>query len=213
MDHLLNDKPMPPERPATIDRSIQPLALLLLLAMAAILFFVGLGSIGLTDRDEGRNAEAGREMYETGNYISPTFNYEPRFAKPVFVYWLMTLSYHVFGVSEFAARFPSALFGMGLILLQYLFLTRCRGPVIGLFGAAMLLLNIEIIGLGRMALTDSVLIFFTTLSLYGFWLGLNGSGRARHYMWLFYIGMALGTLTKGPIGFLIPLLAVDCPSI
>ena len=208
MDHLLNDKPMPPERPATIDRSIQPLALLLLLAMAAILFFVGLGSIGLTDRDEGRNAEAGREMYETGNYISPTFNYEPRFAKPVFVYWLMTLSYHVFGVSEFAARFPSALFGMGLILLQYLFLTRCRGPVIGLFGAAMLLLNIEIIGLGRMALTDSVLIFFTTLSLYGFWLGLNGSGRARHYMWLFYIGMALGTLTKGPIGFLIPLLAV-----
>ena len=63
--------------------------------LAAVLFFVGLGSLGLTDRDEGRNAEAGREMYETGNYISPTFNYEPRFAKPVFVYWLMSLSYHV----------------------------------------------------------------------------------------------------------------------
>ena len=63
------------QTPASVDRSIQPLALVLLLAMAAVLFFVGLGSLGLTDRDEGRNAEAGREMFETGNYISPTFNY------------------------------------------------------------------------------------------------------------------------------------------
>lgn len=196
------------QTPAPIDRSIHPVTLVVLLALAAVLFFVGLGSLGLTDRDEGRNAEAGREMFETGNYISPTFNYEPRFAKPVFVYWLMTASYHVFGVSEFAARFPSALFGLGLILLQYLFLTRCRGPVIGLFGAAMLLLNLEIIGLSRMALTDSVLIFFTTLSLYGFWLGLYGEGHERHSIWFFYIGMALATLTKGPIGFLIPMLAV-----
>ena len=196
------------QTPAPIDRSIQPVTLVVLLALAAVLFFVGLGSLGLTDRDEGRNAEAGRGMFETGNYISPTFNYEPRFAKPVLVYWLMTLSYHAFGVSEFAARFPSALFGIGLILLQYLFLTRCRGPVIGLFGAAMLLLNLEIIGLSRMALTDSVLIFFTTLSLYGFWLGLHGEGRERHFIWFFYIGMALATLTKGPIGFFIPLLAV-----
>jgi 4-amino-4-deoxy-L-arabinose transferase-like glycosyltransferase len=206
MESHLNGQPSATR--AQADRSIQPLTLMLVLAMAAVLFFVGLGATGLTDRDEGRNAEAGREMYETGNYISPTFNYEPRFAKPVFVYWLMSLSYHAFGVNEFAARFPSAVFGLGLILLQYLFLTRCRGPVIGLFGAAMLLLNLEIVGLGRMALTDSVLIFFTTLSLYGFWLGLYGTGRERHYMWLLYIGMALGTLTKGPIGFLIPLLAV-----
>ena len=208
MEPQMNGEVPSLQTPAPIDRSIQPVTLVVLLALAAVLFFVGLGSLGLTDRDEGRNAEAGREMFETGNYISPTFNYEPRFAKPVFVYWLMTASYHLFGVSEFAARFPSALFGLGLILLQYLFLTRCRGPVIGLFGAAMLLLNLEIIGLSRMALTDSVLIFFTTLSLYGFWLGLYGEGRERHCIWLFYIGMALATLTKGPIGFLIPLLAV-----
>ena len=165
MEPLLNGQPSPPQALIPVDRSIQSPTLILLLAMAAVLFFVGLGSTGLTDRDEGRNAEAGREMYETGDYVSPTFNYEPRFAKPVFVYWLMSLSYHAFGVNEFAARFPSALFGLGLIFLQYLFLTRCRGPVMGLFGAAMLLLNFEIIGLGRMALTDSVLIFFTTLSL------------------------------------------------
>ena len=111
MESHLNGQPSATQAPAQADRSIQPLTLMLVLAMAAVLFFVGLGATGLTDRDEGRNAEAGREMYETGDYISPTFNYEPRFAKPVFVYWLMSLSYHAFGVNEFAARFPSALFG------------------------------------------------------------------------------------------------------
>jgi len=180
--------------------------LVILLCLGGLLFFSGLGSMGLTDRDEGRNAEAGREMFETGDWITPTFNYELRVAKPVFLYWLMSASYRLFGVNEFAARFPSALFGVASILLQYLVLTRLRGPLIGLVGGLMLLLNIEIIGLGRMALTDSVLIFFTTLSLYGFWMGLHGEGRERHFVWLFYVGMALAMLTKGPVGVILPFL-------
>ncbi|MGZ8385516.1 MAG: ArnT family glycosyltransferase [Nitrospira sp.] len=186
--------------------SPQPIQLLLLLLLSGLLFFTGLGSMGLTDRDEGRNAEAGREMFASGDFVTPTFNGELRVAKPVFVYWLMTMSYHVFGVSEFAARAPSALFGVGLIVMHYLFLTRQRGPTVGLFGALMLLLNIEVLALGRMAITDSVLIFFTTLSLYGFWLGLHEPGRGRHWIWAFYAGMAMATLTKGPVGFAVPLI-------
>lgn len=186
--------------------SPQPVHLLLLLLLSGLLFFVGLGSMGLTDRDEGRNAEAGREMFVSGDLITPTFNGELRVAKPVFVYWLMTLSYHVFGVNEFAARAPSAFFGVALIAMHYLFLSRLRGPTVGLIGALMLLLNIEILALGRMAITDSVLIFFTTLSLYGFWLGLHEQGAGRHWIWGFYAGMALATLTKGPVGFAVPLI-------
>ena len=187
----------------------QALLILALLALSGLLFFLGLGDMGLTDRDEGRNAEAGREMFESGDRLTPTFNYELRVAKPVFLYWLMDLSYRLFGVNEFAARFPSALFGVGLILLQYVFLTYVRDRTIALFGALMLLLNIEILGLGRMALTDSVLIFFTTSSLYGFWLGLHGEGPVRRWIWVFYIGMALATLTKGPVGFIVPLIAAS----
>lgn len=197
-----------PQPPPAMDRTpSQPLQLLLLLLLSCLLFFLNLGSMGLTDRDEGRNAEAGREMFASGDLVTPTFNGELRVAKPVFVYWLMTLSYHVFGVSEFAARAPSALFGVALILMQYLFLSRLRGPTVGLFSALMLLLNIEMLALGRMAITDSVLIFFTTLSLYGFWLGIHESGRGRHWIWAFYAGMALATLTKGPVGFAVPLIA------
>ena len=179
----------------------------ILLALSGLLFFAGLGDVGLTDRDEGRNAEAGREMFASGDLVTPTFNGELRVTKPVFVYWLMTLSYHVLGVNEFAARTPSALFGVALILMHFLFLSRLRGPAVGFSGALMLLLNIEMLALGRMAITDSVLIFFTTLSLYGFWLGLHEPGRGRHWMWGFYIGMAFATLTKGPVGFLVPLVA------
>jgi 4-amino-4-deoxy-L-arabinose transferase-like glycosyltransferase len=182
--------------------------LTILILLAGLLFFLGLGSMGLTDRDEGRNAEAGREMLETGNWVSPTFNYEPRFAKPVLVYWLMSLSYRWFGVDEFSARLPSAAFGLALILLQYLFLNRFCGPTVALFGALMLLLNIEIIGLSRMVLTDSVLIFFTTLSLFSFWLGVHGRDNERWWRWMFYIGMAIATLAKGPVGFLVPLVTV-----
>lgn len=177
-----------------------------LLALSGLLFFAGLGDMGLTDRDEGRNAEAGREMFASGDLVTPTFNGELRVAKPVFVYWLMTLSYHALGVSEFAARTPSALFGVLLILMHFLFLSRLRGPTVGFYGAIMLLLNIEMLALGRMAITDSVLIFFTTLSLYGFWLGLHEPGAGRHWIWGFYVGMAAATLTKGPVGFLVPLL-------
>jgi 4-amino-4-deoxy-L-arabinose transferase-like glycosyltransferase len=190
----------------TIDRTpSQPVTLLVLLALSGLLFFLGLGDMGLTDRDEGRNAGAGREMFASGDLLTPTFNGELRVAKPVFVYWLMTMSYHVFGVSEFAARVPSALFGVALIVMQYLFLSRLCGQAVGLLGALMLLLNVEMLVLGRMAITDSVLIFFTTLSLYGFWLGLHGTGSGRHWIWGFYVGMALATLTKGPVGLAVPL--------
>jgi 4-amino-4-deoxy-L-arabinose transferase-like glycosyltransferase len=190
----------------TTDRSPHALILLALLLLSGLLFFLGLGDMGLTDRDEGRNAEAGREMFESGDRLTPTFNGELRVAKPVFLYWLMEQSYRLFGVNEFAARFPSALFGVGLILMHYLFLVHQRDRTIALFGGLMLLLNLEILGLGRMALTDSILIFFTTASLYGFWLGLHGEKGARRWIWMFYVGMAIATLTKGPVGFALPLI-------
>ncbi len=180
----------------------------LLLALCGILFFWNLGALGLTDRDEGRNAEAGREMLETGDWMSPTFNYEPRYAKPVLVYWLMSASYKTLGVSEFAARFPSALFGLGLVLMLYLFLTRLRDANTGLLGALMLALNLQMIGLNRMALTDSVLIFFTTLSLFAFWLGFQTTRERRPWMWICYAAMGIATLAKGPVGFLVPLIVV-----
>lgn len=185
--------------------------LALLLALCALLFFLGLGTLGLTDRDEGSNAEAAREMVESGDWITPTLNGAPRFAKPVFLYWLISGSYLAFGVSEFTARLPSALFGTALVLMQYAFASRLLGPAVGFRAALMLLLNFEVLAIGRMVLTDMVLIFFTTLSIFSFFLAASppaGEGKTKRWYWGFYIGMGLATLTKGPIGIAVPLLAV-----
>jgi 4-amino-4-deoxy-L-arabinose transferase-like glycosyltransferase len=181
---------------------------ILLLVLCALLFFLGLGALGLTDRDEGSNAEAAREMVESGDWLTPTLNGTPRFAKPILIYWLIAGSYLVFGVSEFAARLPSALFGTLLVLMQYAFATRLLGPTVGFRAALMLLLNFEVLAIGRMVLTDMVLVFFTTLSIFSFFLAMEGEGRSKRWYWGFYVGMALATLTKGPVGVLVPLLAV-----
>src|SRR5438876_5366275 len=81
----------------------------LLLATAAILSLPRLGDISLWDMDEGLNAEAAREMYESGNWVVPKFNFQLRDSKPALLYWLQAGCYRLFGVNEFAARFPSVL--------------------------------------------------------------------------------------------------------
>lgn len=174
--------------------------------MASLLLFLNLGQLGLMDRDEGSNAEAAREMVANGDWVTPQLNGEPLFTKPVLTYWLISGAYRLFGVSEFSARVPSALCTAILILLQYWFLSSTRGAFIGLVGGLILLLNLEMVVIGRMALADSVLILCTTASLFGFWMGLHGEGKQRHAFLIFYVGMAVGTLAKGPVGLAVPLL-------
>src|SRR5262245_34114014 len=79
----------------------------LLLAVTAALCLPNLGGPSLWDIDEGNNAEAAREMFESGNWVVPTFNGQLRVDKPVLLYWLQLGAYQVFGVNEWAARFPS----------------------------------------------------------------------------------------------------------
>jgi 4-amino-4-deoxy-L-arabinose transferase-like glycosyltransferase len=180
---------------------------LFLLAAAILLLFLNLGNLGFIDPDEGGNAETAREMVESGDWTTPTLNGEPRFSTSPFVYWIISAAYRVLGLSEIAARAPSAVCMATLILLQYWFLTSTRGTFIALVGSLVLLLNIEMVAIGRLALTDSTLILFTTVSLYAFWRGLHGEGMQRHAFLVFYVGMAIGMLTKGLIGVVVPLLS------
>src|SRR5947209_18849679 len=106
-----------------------------LLAAAGVwLFFVNLGGASLWDLDEGRNTVAALEMLESGNWIVPTFNNVLRVDKPALLYWLQAGAYHVFGVTEFAARLPSALAALLTVLLAYELGRRMFGPVTGLVG-------------------------------------------------------------------------------
>ena len=83
-------------------------------------FFAGLGRGAIGDSDEAFYAEAAREMVASGDWLTPYYNYELRFQKPILFYWLVSIAYKAAGVGEAAARFPSALSGLGLALLTYL---------------------------------------------------------------------------------------------
>ncbi len=78
--------------------------LFVLLALAAVPYFLNLGATSIIDSNEAFYTETPREMIESGNYISPTFNYEPRLNKPPLSYWAVAASYHIAGVSLASAR-------------------------------------------------------------------------------------------------------------
>jgi 4-amino-4-deoxy-L-arabinose transferase-like glycosyltransferase len=187
-----------------------------ILGLACFLtFFAGLGRAAISDSDEAFYAEAAREMIESGDWLTPCYNYEPRFQKPILYYWLAAGTFLVAGANEAAARFPSALAGLGLTLLTYAcgrrwFTTRA-GFVAGLVVAT----NFGYFFIGRLALPDLPLAFFITLSS---WSAIEvlrvpdapAAPRARRrWLLLAAVGAALGVLTKGPVGVALPALVAS----
>ena len=174
----------------------------LLMAAHCLMTLPNLGAHTLWDMDEGVNAEAAREMLESGNWITPYYNYEIRTAKPVLLYWLQATSYLVFGVNEFAARFPAAVCGLGTVLLTYELGRRLFSRSTGLLAGLALGSCIEFCIISHAATPDAPLLFFTTLTFYLYWRGSENGGR----WWFAPAGAAAGLamLTKGPVGFVLP---------
>jgi 4-amino-4-deoxy-L-arabinose transferase-like glycosyltransferase len=184
-------------------------AVALLLLLSSILFFYRLGSLSLFDADEPAFAEAAREMLLSGDLVTPHFNFQPRFDKPILFYWLIGLAYNTFGITEFAARFWSAAFATGLTLSIYLFgrgVLNRRGALIAALAFAT---NLETAVLARLAVTDMALAFFMAWALFGFFRAGRATGSHNHgFLFGGYAATGLAVLTKGPIGLLIPLLVV-----
>ncbi|MBI5184027.1 MAG: glycosyltransferase family 39 protein [Nitrospinae bacterium] len=180
-------------------------ALFLILLITFPLFFFNLGGIGLTDRDEGSFSEATREMVETGDWLTPHFNYNNRFDKPVLIYYIMALSYRIFGINEFGARFHSAFFGTLLIFLVFFFVKSLKGVRTALLSSLILASNLAIVTLSRVAITDMVLVFLITAALFSFYRALWVN---RKWSWGFYIFSALAFLIKGPVGVIVPILVI-----
>jgi 4-amino-4-deoxy-L-arabinose transferase-like glycosyltransferase len=184
----------------------------LIVGVAAILHFPNLGAHSLWDVDECINAEAGREMYVSGDWVVPRFNFRLRDAKPAMLYWLQSMAYAAFGVNEFAARFPSALAGTIAMLLVYelgrrLFsaATGCLASII--FGSAVLVCVIH-----HAATPDAILLCSIVLVMLAFWSGYapeSGDGPPRR-SWYVPVGAACGlaTLAKGPIGVVLPVAVI-----
>lgn len=177
-----------------------------LLLIASFLFFFKLGSVYLFDVDEAVFSEATREMIETGDWITPQYNYVNRYDKPILFYWMMAISYRLFGINEFGARFASAVMGVALVWMTYSFVRSIRSARAGFISALILATSIEMIGLAHSAITDMTLTFFVSLALFGFFKGYAATEpeEKRWGYWGCFVGMALAVLTKGLIGIVFP---------
>ncbi len=203
------------------------LSILWLLLIGWLAFGWNLGSTGLVDETEPLFAEAARQMTVTGDWITPFFNGETRFDKPILIYWLMAIAYKILGVNSWAVRLPSALSAFGLMGLVFYTLwsfgvvspnqfqskldsnthqTRRYWLCAGI-GSALTALNAVTIVWARIGSADLLLTGCIDGALLSFFIGYTQPTKpklqARWYL-VFYVLIALAILTKGPVGIVLP---------
>jgi 4-amino-4-deoxy-L-arabinose transferase-like glycosyltransferase len=180
-----------------------------LLLLAALTFFAGLGRGAITDSDEAFYAESSREMVASGDWLTPHYNYEKRFQKPILYYWLTSATYLVTGASELGARLWAALAGVGLVLVTAACGRRWYDETTGLLAGAIVATNFGYFSIGRMALPDLPLTFLITLSIWAAFVSTLESERSpRKFVVLAALGLGLGFLMKGPVGLIIPAIVI-----
>ena len=180
-----------------------------LLLLAALTFFAGLGRGAITDSDEAFYAESSREMVASGDWVTPYYNYEPRFQKPVLYYWLTSATYLATGATETGARLWAALAGVGLVLVTAACGRRWYDETTGLLAAAIVATNFGYFSIGRMALPDLPLTFCITLAIWAALVStLEQERSTRKFVILAALGLGLGFLMKGPVGIIIPALVI-----
>ena len=183
--------------------------------VCALTFFTGLGCPAVTDSDEAFYAQAAREMVEHDDWLTPHYNGEVRFEKPVLYYWLAAAAYVVAGVSPAASRIPSALAGIGLALLAYACARRWYDGRTALLAGIITATSFGYVAMARQALPDLPLAFFVTLTTWGAIVGLRVEPRrvgehpaADRWLIAAAAGAAGAFLVKGPVGLVLPAVVV-----
>ncbi len=188
--------------------------------LAVFTYFFGL-TIPLLGPDEARYAQVAREMFERGDWITPTLGGFNWFEKPALLYWLEIASFHVFGVNEFAARFGPAIFGLGTVLSLWILgrsltstaaLPKRFPTTIALIASS----TLGIVAFAHGASFDIIVTFPITAAMAGFfvWHFKNESNSGERdpavsaSLVLFYVFIGVALLAKGLIGAVFPLAIV-----
>jgi 4-amino-4-deoxy-L-arabinose transferase-like glycosyltransferase len=182
------------------------------------LTFYRLGACGICKGNEAVEAVFIQQMVERGKLLFPAVNGGSPMYKPPLFHWTATALDHVVGwrkVTPFNFRMPAALYAVGGVALAMLFAYGVIGGDGAILAGLILLSAHQYIRLGRMGRVDIALTFFETLTLFGFWWWLEGlpefGARSRSRAAMIYvaaIAMGLAVLSKGPVGALLPGLAI-----
>ena len=183
---------------------INPIHLWTLLIAALLIRLLSLGTYPLMDTTEARYGEMARLMVETGNWLTPQFDYGvPFWGKPPLFTWMSASGIELLGVNEFAVRTPHWLAGVLVIVLMAWFARR-QG-----YDALVTALVLATCGLFSIAagavMTDMALTLGMTLAMLGFYLCWLGE---RRWGYIGFVGLAIGLLAKGPVVLVLVGLAV-----
>ena len=181
-----------------------------IIILSGILFFIPfLGRVHLFDWDEINFAESAREMIVTGNYHRVQINFQPFWEKPPFFFWLQAGAMKVFGVNEFAARFPNAIFGIITLVTFFLIGKKYNSPRFGFIWAISYLGTFLPHLYFKSGIIDPVFNYFIFLGVYFMYLDLSGKYYVNKYLYVALAGLFIGlaTLTKGPVGLLVFLIS------
>jgi len=182
--------------------------LLLLLAIGGVLFFLELGRLSLTEPDEGRNAEVAREMIVMHDWITPHYDSLPYLDKPAVFFWLVAASFRLFGISEWAARLPSALAALATMVLVWVLARAMFGDGCALRAAVVFASCPLVLFFARVVIFDMTLTLLVTVTMTAFWLSRNPGPRQHLLQYAMFVAAGIATITKGPVGFLLPLLGI-----
>lgn len=185
--------------PAKAQENILP-NLLIFLAIVLLARLMSLGIYPLMDTTEARYGEMARKMVETGNWLQPQFDYGvPFWGKPPLSFWGSAGTMLLCGINEFGARLAPylATLGIGLCFMLWPFQGKRKEQavacIIVLFTSAM-----GFVSAGAV-MTDAFLAFGTTLAMISFYRAMEDEAPARVWGYLFFLGLAIGLLSKGPL--------------
>jgi len=183
---------------------------LILLLLGALLFLPFLGNAPLFDWDEINFAESAREMIVTGNYSRVQINFQPFWEKPPLFLWLQVLSMKAFGINEYAARFPNAIFGIITLLTLFEIGKELRSARFGFLCAICMCGSFLPLIYFKSGIIDPVFNYFIFTSIWFLSRSIKNYGNKSASRHSLYAGLLIGLaiLTKGPVGLLLMLLTV-----
>lgn len=171
---------------------------LMILATVMLSRFIGMALFPFADTTEPRYAEITRLMVETGDWITPWFEPGvPFWAKPPLSFWAQAAAIKLFGVSEFSLRLPSWLATLVMVWLVWRLAQQLWNVQVALWSSLIFATMALSYGSAGTVMTDSFLVLGTTIALVSFYLVMSGEDGL--WRWLFFLGLAIGLLSKGPL--------------
>ncbi len=171
--------------------------------LAAIVIFLNIGKGSIDLRDEALTACRSLYIYHHHNIFNIKVAEHISIRKPPFVYILTAISYILFGINELGLRIPNAFFGLAIFILITLASLKSSKKV-GWLAPFILLGCFNLIRVSREALTDTSFIFFISLAFLSLYLDLldNTDKHQNLYLFLYFLGICFGLLSKGPLTLL-----------